>query len=265
MVGISSFLDTAYNNIAPIIIGKYYSPADLGVYNRAQGYASLPSVQGTRIVQVVTFPVLSKMQDNDEQLASNYRRMLKTAAFVIFPVMTMLAALAKPFVVILVTEKWIDAVLLLQILCFSMMWYPVHAINLNLLQVKGRSDWFLKLELWKKCIGLIIMACTLPFGLVYFVSAGVASSFIALFFNTYYTGKLINLGLLKQMKDLLPTYGLSILIFIVVLGVNQFIDNLWLQLILGTIVGSMLYLGLAVQFRFSELQDLKYMINSNRK
>lgn len=257
----SSLLDTIYGNIAPIIIGKYYSTADLGVYNRAKSYASLPSQQGTSVIQQVTFPVLSKIQNDDVVLATNYRRMLKASAFVIFPVMTLLAALAKPFIVILVTDKWIGSVILLQLLCFSRMWYPIHAINLNLLQVKGRSDLFLKLEIWKKVIGLTVMVCTLPFGLIYFVAAGIASSFISLFINTYYTGKLINVGFIKQMHDLLPTYGLSLLIFCVVLGMNQFVDNLWTQLILGGIVGTGLYLGLAILFKFSELQDVKYMLN----
>lgn len=260
----SALLDTAYNNITPIIVGKYYSTADLGVYNRASNYANLPAKQGTGIIQQVTFPVLSKLQDDNETLANNYRKMLKVSAFVIFPIMILLAALAKPFIVILVTDKWIDSVPFLQLMCLYLMWYPIHAINLNLLQVKGRSDLFLKLEIWKKILGLTVMACTLPFGLIYFVAAGIVSSFISLFINTYYTGKLINVGFMKQMHDLLPTYGLSLFVFCVVLLMNNFIDNLWIQLVLGGIVGSGLYLGLAIFFRFSELQDVKYMLNRKK-
>jgi len=204
------------------------------------------------------------MQDDDAALAYHYRRMLKVTAFVVFPMMMLLAGLARPLILIMISAKWEACIVLLQIICFSLMWWPIHAINLNLLLVKGRSDWFLKLEVWKKCIGLIVMACTLPFGLVYFVSARVVSSFISFFLNTYYTGKLINLGFIKQMKDLLPTYGLSLLIFIVVFGINQFFDNLWLQLIIGLSVGALLYLGLAYLFGFSELQDLKYMMNRKK-
>lgn len=257
----SNLINTVYNNITPIIVGKYYSTADLGVYNRAQGYANLPAKQGTSILQQVTFPVLSKLQEDDEALERNYRKMLKASAFVICPIMTLLAALAKPFIVILVTEKWIDAVLLLQLLCFATMWYPIHAINLNLLQVKGRSDMFLKLEIWKKVVGLIVMCCTLPFGIVYFVAAGIFSSLFSLFINTYYTGKLINIGFIKQMRDLLPTFLLSLLVFCVVWGMNLFIENLWIELFLGGIVGVGLYLGIAILFQFSELQDVKYMLN----
>lgn len=261
---VSAFLDITYGNIVPIIVGKYFSTAQLGYYNRARSYANLPASQGTAVIQSVTFPVLSKMQGDTEIMARNYRKMLKLSAFVIFPVMVLLAALAKPFIIILVTEKWFDSIILLQLICFASMWYPIHAINLNLLQVKGRSDLFLKLEVWKKILGLTVMACTLPFGLIYFVSAGIASSFISLFINTYYTGKLINVGFKKQMQDLLPTYGLSILIFCVVFGMNQFIDNLWIQLFLGGLVGASLYLGIAFLCHFSELQDVKYMLNRKK-
>ena len=257
----SALIDKIYSNITPVIVGKFFSVAELGVYNRANSYASLPALQGTSVIQQVTFPVLSKMQDDDENLARGYRKMLKMSAFVIFPVMMLLAALAKPFIVILVTEKWIDAVLLLQLLCFSMMWYPIHAINLSLLQVKGRSDLFLKLEIWKKVLGLTVMACTLPFGLVYFVAAGIVSSFISLFINTYYTGKLINVGFLIQMKDLMPIYLLSIFVYVVVMVVSLFFDNLWLQLFVGGATGAILYMGIAICCKFSELQDVKYMLN----
>lgn len=257
----SALLDRTYNNITPIIVGKFYSPATLGVYNRALGYASIPAQQGTSIIQQVTFPVLSKIQNDDETLAHGYRKMLKVSAFVIFPIMTLLSALAKPVIILLVTDKWIDSVILLHIICFSMMWWPIHSINLNLLQVKGRSDWFLKLEIYKKILGLTVMGCTLPFGLVYFVSAGIVSSFISLFLNTWYTGKLIHLGFFKQMQDLLPTYGLSLLIFAVVFGMTYLIDNLWIQLILGGCIGVCLYIGLAYLFHFSELEDIKYMLN----
>lgn len=261
---LSRFIDTGYTNLTPLIVGKFFSPAELGIYNRAKGYAALPAHQGNNVIRSVTFPVLSRMQNDDALLAGAYRKMLKVTAFVIFPVMTLLSALAKPVIIILVTEKWIESVILLQIICFSMMWYPIHSINLNLLSVKGRSDLFLKLEVWKKLLGLTVMACTLPFGLVYFVSAGIASSFISLFINTYYTGKLINVGFIKQMQDLLPTYGLSILIFCVVFGMNLFIDNLWIQLILGGLLGGGLYLGIAYLFHFSELQDVKYMLNRKK-
>ena len=201
----SSLLDTAYNNITPVFVAKYYSPADLGVYNRSQNYAIMPSQNITGVIQNVTFPVLSKMQDNDEYLARNYRRMLKTTAFIVFPLMMLLAGLARPLILTMITAKWEACIILLQLMCFSMMWYPIHAINLNLLQVKGRTDLFFRLEVIKKIIGLSILIVTLPLGLVVFCIGGIISSLVCLVVNTYYTGKLINVGYLKQMRDLFPT------------------------------------------------------------
>lgn len=257
---LSGVIDIIYNNITPIVVGKFYSTQELGVYNRAHQYASLPAQQGTSVIQKVTYPVLSKMQDNDINLTRGYRKMLKVSAFVIFPIMMLLAALARPIILLLITEKWEASIIFLQIMCFSMMWYPIHAINLNLLQVKGRSDLFLKLEIWKKLLGITVMVCTLPFGLTYFVAAGIVSSFISLFINTYYTGKLIHMGFLKQIRDLLPTYALSIFMFVVVLTMNHFIDNLWIQFFAGGVVGMCIYISFAFMFHFSELQDVNYML-----
>lgn len=260
----SGLLDTLYNNITPIFIGKYYSPADLGVYNRAHGYASMPSQNVTGVIQGVTFPVLSKMQDNDEQLARNYRKMLCVTAFVIFPIMLMLSALARPLVITMITAKWESCIILLQIICFSMMWYPVHAINLNLLQVKGRSDLFLRLEIIKKVIGVSILVFTLPRGLIVFCCGTIVSSMISLVINTYYTGKLIKVGYFKQMGDLLPIFTLGMVMFIAIHTANYFISSMLLQIICGGLVGFVTYIGGAYLFRFRELEEVKYMLNRKK-
>lgn len=256
----SSLLDTAYNNITPVFVGKYYSPADLGVYNRARGYAAMPSQQVTGVIQNVTFPVLSKMQNDNESLARNYRRMLRTTAFIVFPLMLMLAALARPLVITLITAKWEACIILLQIICFSMMWYPIHSINLNLLMVKGRSDLFLRLEIIKKIIGLSILAITLPQGLIIFCCGNILSSIISLIINTYYTGKLIDIVFFKQMRDLMPIAVLGLVMFGIILLANHFIINLYIQIIIGGIIGAIVYLGGAILFRFEELNDVKYML-----
>ncbi len=260
----SGLLDTLYNNIAPVFIGKYYSPAQLGVYNRAQGYASMPSSNITGVISGVSFPVLSKLQNNDEALACNYRRMLKVSAFVIFPLMLMLSALARPLVITMLTAKWEECIILLQIICFSMMWYPIHAINLNLLQVKGRSDLFLRLEIIKKIVGLSILVITLPMGLIQFCCGGVVSSMIALVINTYYTGKLIQVGYWKQMKDLIPIFLLSLLMFACIHAVNYFLPNMWVQLFIGGMVGAIVYLGGAYILKFDELKDVKYLLKRKK-
>lgn len=256
----SSLLNTLYINITPVFIGKYYSPGDLGQYNRAQGYAALPSQNITSVIQSVTFPVLSKMQDDNEILAQNYRRMLKTTAFIVFPIMLLLSALARPLVLVLITDKWEECIIYLQIMCFSMMWYPVHAINLNLLQVKGRSDLFLRLEIIKKIIGVAMLSATLPFGILIFCIGNLFTSVISLVINTYYTGKLIQVGFIKQMKDLLPVFFLSLFMFSVILLVNIFIDNLYYQILVGCLLGALIYLGGAWSFHFAELSDVKYIL-----
>lgn len=256
----SGLLDTLYNNITPIFIGKYYSPADLGVYNRASTYAKLPSSQLTATIQSVTFPVISKIQDDEERLAHTYRKMLKVTAFIVFPAMMLLAALAHPLVIVMITAKWESCIILLQIMCFSMMWYPIHAINLNLLLVKGRSDLFLRLEFIKKGIGLSILVFTLPLGLVYFCIGGIVSSLLCLVVNTYYTGKLINCGYFTQMKDLIPTLLLSFAMLIAVLGVNSLIESNLIKIIVGGIVGVTTYLAVAILFKMPEINEVKYMI-----
>lgn len=148
----SNCLETIYQNITPLIVGKYYSSAQLGTYERARGWAALPSSTFTSVLQGVTFPVLSKLQGEDERLAVNYRKLLRLSSFICFPLMIGLAAVARPLTLFVLTDKWESTILLLQIICFSMMWYPVHAINLNLLMVKGRSDLFFRLEVIKKNI-----------------------------------------------------------------------------------------------------------------
>lgn len=256
----SAIIENLYSNIAPVFIGKYYSPAQLGIYNRAQGYASMPSQNITGAINNVSFPVLSKMQDDTEKIAYNYRRMLRLSAFVIFPIMLMLSALARPLVITMITEKWEHSIIFLQIMCFSMMWYPIHAINLNLLMVKGRSDLFFRLEIIKKITGISILLITLPMGLVPFCYGGIFSSMVALIINTYYTGKLIHIGYIKQMKDLLPIFSLSMFVWIVIHISNYFISNYIVQLIVGGSVGLIVYLGFAFLFKFDELNDVKYLL-----
>ena len=258
---LSSLLEKIYQNIIPIVLGKYFSTYDLGLYSRAKGYASLPAVQGTSIVQRVVFPTLSKQQDDIKALERNYRKMLKVTAFVIFPVMVLLSALARPLIIVMLTEKWEECVVLLQIICFSSLWYPIHVINLTLLQVKGRSDLFLKLEVIKKIIGICAIVLTLPFGLVVFCAAQILNSIISLIINTRYTGKILSIGFIEQMKDLLPTLSLSMLCFVIISIINVFIESNYLQIVVGIIIGTCIYVGGALIFKFSELSDVKYMIN----
>lgn len=256
----SALLDTMYNNIYPIVIGKYFSANDLGNYTRAQQFSTLPSSNVTGVLQRVTFPVLSSIQNEDERLAKNYRKILKLSAFLIFPLMLMLSAIADPLVRVLLTDKWEGSIILLQIICFSMMWYPIHAINLNLLTVKGRSDLFFRLEIFKKVVGVIIMCITIPNGIIWMVSGSIASSMIALVINTYYTGKIIQVGYFKQMGDLLPIFGVSFAMWLVIHVSFWFTSNIYMQLFIGVIVGVVFYLISAKIILKSEWNDVLDMV-----
>lgn len=256
----SGLLDTIYNNIYPIVIGKYFSAQDLGNYTRAQQFSSLPSSNVTGVLQRVTFPVLSSIQNEDERLAKNYRKILKLSAFLVFPMMLMLSAVADPLVRVLLTDKWEGSIILLQIICFSMMWYPIHAINLNLLTVKGRSDLFFRLEIFKKVVGVIIMCITIPNGIIWMVSGSIASSMIALVINTYYTGKIIHVGYFKQMRDLLPIFGVSFAMWLVIHASFWFSSNIYTQLFIGVIVGVVFYLVSAKNILKSEWNDVLDMV-----
>lgn len=256
----SGLLDTIYNNIYPIVIGKFYTPAQLGNYSRALGWAQLPSANITSILQRVTFPVLSTIQDDTLRLQNSYRRLLKLSAFIVFPLMTGLAAIASPLIRVILTAKWDGCVLYLQILCFALMLYPIHAINLNLLQVKGRSDIFLRLEIIKKIIGVVILIITIPLGITAMCLGMVFSSIICLIVNTYYTSRFIDVGLLTQLKDLR-----IILINSLVMGggiyiLTSFIDIEGLKLVMGIVIGFLLYFIGSFYFSKAELQEVISLI-----
>lgn len=262
---LSYMIGTIYENLYPLIIGKAFSVGQLGAWNQAQRYANLPSKQATNVLQSVTFPVLSKMQNDDEALANNYRRIIKLSAFVVFPMMLILAALARPIIILLITDKWADSIYFLQIICFGLMLYPVHAINLNLLQVKGKSDFFLKLEVIKKILGLVVLIATIPMGLVAMAYGTVAVSWLSLVINTYYTGKILNLGIVTQLRDLFPSLFLSLVSFFVVLVVTHFVSNMVLQIIIGGLLAVTVYLSIAIVFKWEEIPDLEYLLTLKGK
>lgn len=256
----SGLLDTLYNNAYPIVIGKFYNSAQLGLYSRAQGYASLPSSNITGILQRVTFPILSLMQDDDERLALNYRRLLRVSAFVVFPLMIMLAAVAAPLIRVMITSKWDGCVGFLQILSLAMMWYPIHAINLNLLQVKGHSDLFLRLEIYKKIFGVLILICTIPLGVTAMCWGLVVGSVFSLVMNTYYTGKLIKVGFFMQMKDLLPTLVNSVVMGGIAYYIVNKIDNSIISLIAACCTATLFYLGTSYALKLPELKEVILII-----
>lgn len=253
----SGIIDTVYNNAFKLVIGKVYNAADLGYYTRAANFSQFPSSNLTAIISRVTFPILCSIQEDDDRLRSVYRRFLRLSAFIVFPLMIGLATLAYPLVITLVGEKWAFSATLLSIICFSMMWFPIHAINLNLLQVKGRSDLFLKLEIWKKCIGVAILAISACISIVAMCFGSLIGSIIALLINTHYTGKIIQVGFLTQMRDLAPTLIYSFSMGIVVYLSTLLFDSNVLKLIIGTMCGVAYYIGIT---KITGSQDLRELI-----
>jgi len=187
----AGLLDTIYRNMYLIVIGKVFDARELGFYTRAQQFQKLPSENISNIISRVTFPVMSSIQDDSEKLSTVYRKFIRLSAFIIFPLMAGLAVISEPLIRLLLTEKWILSVPLLQLLSFAGMLYPIHSINLNILKVKGRSDLFLRLEIIKKIIITIAILITFSFGVKVMVIGQIITSYIAFFINTHYSNKMI--------------------------------------------------------------------------
>lgn len=207
----SGLLHTVYANLTTFIIGKNFSSKDLGFYTRGTQLARFPCDNINGVLGKVTFPILAKIQNDDGHLISVYRKYICVTSMIIFFTCTLLAALGNPFIKFILTDKWADAIIYLQIYCFAIMFDHICCINLNLLQVKGRSDLFLRLEIIKKTISIAILFASIPFGVIGICISKIIYSQIAVFINTYYTGKLFHLGYVTQLKDFIGFLLYSIL------------------------------------------------------
>lgn len=241
----SGLIDTIYKDIYSLIIGRFYSAADLGQYTRASQFSTIFSSNLTSVVQRVSYPVLSSIQNEPERLLGAYRRVIKTTMLVTFACMLGLGAVAKPLILLLIGEKWLPAVSFLQIICFAGMLYPLHAINLNILQVKGRSDLFLKLEIIKKVIAVIPIAIGIFYGIEFMLWGSVCTSFVAFFLNSYYSAALIDYPTLRQIKDVLPTFLVSLIVAGCMWGLSflslSYYAILPLQLLVGLVLAFLIY------------------------
>ncbi|GHV66185.1 lipopolysaccharide biosynthesis protein [Bacteroidia bacterium] len=252
----SALLDTIFVNIYTIVIGKKFAATELGYYSRADQFAQYPSGNISSVIGRVAFPAMCEIQNDDARLIEVYRKFLKISVFIIFPLMTGLAALSEPFIRYVLTEKWLPLVIYLQLLCASYMWYSVHGLNLTILQAKGRSDLFLRLEIIKKIIALITLIITVPMGITVMCIGSIVSGFICLYINVYYTKQLLNMGFLKQMKDILPTFllaaSMGVLVFMLTkIGLSDF-----LTLVIGTLSGILYFIGIAALFKMQEWREL---------
>lgn len=237
---VSSLIDTVWKEVYQVVIGKCYSPATLGQYTRGQQFGSIFSSNLNNIVQRVSYPVLSSIQDDKVRLKQTYRRVIKVTMLVTFTLMLGLAAISKPMIQVLIGEQWLMAAKLLPIICFQMMLYPLHALNLNMLQVQGRSDLFLRLEIIKKCVAVIPILLGVFIGIFWMLWGSVCTGFFAYYLNSYYSGKFLNYSMLTQLKDILPSFGVAATMAFIIYAISFLplapLVLLFLQIIMGTVV-----------------------------
>lgn len=259
---LSGLLETIYQNIYYLIIGRFYSASQLGQYTRAEQFNAIFSSNLTTVVQRVSYPVLTSIQDEQQRLRETYRKVIKMTMLVTFACMLGLAATAKPLILLLIGEKWLPAVIYLQIICFSGMLYPLHAINLNILQVKGRSDIFLKLEIIKKCIGIVPIMVGIFYGIEFMLFAGVFTSIIAYILNSYYSSQLISYSTWAQIKDILPMFGVSLFVAICMWGLSFLSITNILLLPLQCIIGIILAIIIYKKIKLPEYFEIKQIVLS---
>lgn len=240
----ASLLNTIYNNLTPLAIGKVYTSSDLGYYNRGAEFARLPNEVCLSVLEKVTFPIFAKLQENTEQLVSVYRKYIKiTSMFLIF-FSLLLCALAKPLIIFLLTDKWADAIIYLQLFCFAVMFNHINSINLSLLKVSGRSDLFFKLEIIKKIVATIILFAAIPFGVLAICISKIIYDQVAIVINTYYSGRLFNMGYYVQLKDFIGYFFLSIIACIPTFLLSLTSLQPIIQIVSGVILSSLVYFGL---------------------
>jgi teichuronic acid exporter len=237
---ISGLIDTIYRNIYYLVIGKYFSAQELGYYTRAEGFKNLPSQNLNSIVSRVTYPVLSAIQDDIPRLRNNYQKLIRSVMFITFILMIGMAAVAEPMIHTLIGAKWEPAIIYLQMLCFVGMMYPLHALNLNMLQVQGRSDLFLKLEIIKKIIAIPTIVIGVFFGIKMMIVGMMVNTLIAYYLNSYWSGVKIGYSFKQQVKDVLPSFILALTMGIAVYFLGEllpfsYIVKLIIQILFGTI------------------------------
>lgn len=256
---VSSLIDTTYKDLRSLIIGKVYTPAMLGYYNRGRQFPQLVISNINGSIQAVMLPALAAQQDYTERVKSMMRRSIVTSSFIVFPMMVGLAVVAEPLVVLLLTDKWLPAVPFLQIACFTYSLWPIHTANLQAINAMGRSDIFLKLEIIKKIVGLIILFISLPFGVYYLALSGVVSGIISSFINAYPNKKLLNYGYAEQIKDILPSLLLSLVMGVMVYFFSYFGFSPLVTMVLQILAGVVIYVLLALLFR---LECFHYLITT---
>lgn len=254
---VSGLINTIWTEIYQVVIGKFYQPQTLGQYTRAQQFSSIFSSNLTSIIQRVSYPVLSQLQDDKERLKSGYKRIIKITMLVSFVLMLGLAAIAKPMILVLIGAKWLPAVPFLQILCFNMMLYPLHSINLNMLQVQGRSDLFLKLEIVKKIIGVLPLCLGIFVNIYYMLISSVFVGFFSYYLNARYSGPFLNYSIKEQVKDIIPGFSIALLMALPVYAISYLPLNPFVLLPIQLLAGLLIVLALCEKIGLEEYKEIK--------
>jgi O-antigen/teichoic acid export membrane protein len=259
---LSGLLDTVWKELYQVVVGRFYSPATLGQYTRAKGFSKLFSSNLTAVIQRVTYPVLSNIQDDKVRMVSAYRRIIKVTMFVTATGMFFLGAISEPLIYCLIGPKWHEAAIYLPLICITGSAYPLHAINLNMLQVQGRSDLFLGLEIVKKIIALGPLFIGAFVGIIPMLFTNIISTIIAFLLNSYYSGKFLGYTSWMQIKDIIPSYAVATTIALSVFFLKYLPLSSWLILPVQLLLGIIIFLIICWVTNIQEYKEIKGMFSS---
>ena len=258
---VSGLIDTVWTKLTQVVVGKFYSPATLGQFTRAGQFSSILSSNLTGVIQRVTYPVLSNIQDDKERMVGAYRKMIKTTMFVTAIGMFFLGAISEPLIFCLIGPKWHDAATYLPLICISGSLYPLHAINLNMLQVLGRSDLFLGLEIVKKMIAIGPLVIGDVWGIMPMLYSGVIVGIICFFLNSYYSGKLLGYSSWMQIKDIAPSYGIATIIALSVYFLKLLPISYWLVFSMQLVISVVECYVLCEIMHLEEFLNIRSIVN----
>lgn len=253
---ISGLLDALWKELYQVIVGKFYSSATLGQYTRAKQFSALFSNNLTAVIQRVTYPVLSNIQDDKERMVTAYRHIIKVTMFVTAVSMFFLGAISEPLLYCLIGPKWHDAAIYLPLICIGGALYPLHAINLNMLQVQGRSDLFLGLEVIKKTIALGPLFIGATVGVMPMLWANLFTGIIAYFLNSYYSGRLLGYNSWMQLKDISKSFLVATLISSFVYVLKFLPLSYWIILPMQIVLGVAALICFCKIIRIEEFQEV---------
>jgi len=256
---IAGTVATLVNNFYTILIGKQFSAKELGYYTRGKQFSDLFANTVTDVLQSVTFPIMSSLQDRDEKLYDVYRKLIRFTMFLVLPSMVSLALISEPFIRLLLTEKWMSAVPILQWLSIARIFTPISSLNLNILKAKGRSDLFLKIDLSKLPLTVGALLITYRFGIFYVVVGQTVVTLICFFINAYYPGKLLKYGALKQLNDIKPMIIAVLGMAGVMYSVVQLIPYDILKISISLIMGFSTYYGICYIQGINEIKEVKLL------